>query len=132
MLLTESPYSKSQIKKTADSPGPRKEARNKMVFQQVDFHQVRKEELHTKTCFLQIVHTPNAKSRTQQTVLGPERRPIKKIVFQEAGFHPVRKEELDRKTCSLQKVHTPKAKSRTQQTVLGPERKLIQKIVFEK
>ena len=48
---------------------------------------------------LQEVHTPKAKSRTQQTVLGPERRLIKKSVFQQVGLHPVRKEELVRKTC---------------------------------
>jgi hypothetical protein len=77
------------------------------------------------------VHTPKAKSRTQQKVLGPERKLIKKIVFDEVDFHPVRKEELVRKTCFLQKVHSPKAKSRTQHTVLGPERRLIKKNVFQ-
>jgi hypothetical protein len=78
------------------------------------------------------VHTPKAKSRTQQKVLGPERKLIKKIVFDEVDFHPVRKEELVRKTCFLQKVHSPKAKSRTQHTVLGPERRLIKKMSFNR
>ena len=98
------------------------------LFQQVDLHAVRDEELGRKTCSLQKVHSPKSKSRSQQRP-PRERRLVKKFVAQQVEPHQIknptdrlaRERRVIKKFVPQQVDNRPKSKSRTQQTDL-PEK----------